>query len=159
MRLSNLVKLGLFVLVVTGAATYAFRASAHCEIPCGIYGDDTRITILKEHITTVEKSMKQIVELSAAGDKNYNQIVRWVDNKEAHCNEIQEIVTQYFMTQRVKPLPPDADAAARGKYVKQLTILHHILVFTMKSKQTTDTANTAKLRELVHDFEHVYFDK
>ena len=122
MRLSNLVKLGLFVLVVVAAATYAFRASAHCEIPCGIYGDDTRIAILKEHITTVEKSMQQIAELSAAGNKNYNQIVRWVDNKEVHCNEIQEIVTQYFMTQRVKPLPPGA-AAAQEKYVKQLTIL------------------------------------
>ena len=29
----------------------------------------------------------------------------------------------------------------------------------MKSKQSTDTANTDKLRELVHDFEHAYFDK
>ena len=40
--------------------------SAHCEIPCGIYGDKMRIHMLKEHITTIEKSMKQIAELQKA---------------------------------------------------------------------------------------------
>ncbi|MDY6953871.1 MAG: superoxide dismutase [Ni], partial [Thermodesulfobacteriota bacterium] len=35
-------------------------ASAHCEIPCGIYDDQMRIDMIAEHITTIEKSMKQI---------------------------------------------------------------------------------------------------
>jgi nickel superoxide dismutase len=144
------------VVVVAMLGIWALRASAHCEIPCGIYGDDTRITLLNEHVATVEKSMKQIEELSADSAKNQNQITRWVINKEDHANKIQEIVTQYFMTQRVKPLGPDAGDAAKAKYVKQLTLLHEMLVYAMKSKQTTDTANTAKLRELVHDFSHVY---
>jgi nickel superoxide dismutase len=80
-------------------------------------------------------------------------------NKEDHANKIQEIVTQYFMTQRVKPLAPDADDVAKEKYVKQLTLLHEMLVYAMKAKQTTDTANTDKLRELVHDFSHLYAAK
>ena len=32
----------------------------HCEIPCGIYDDSLRVAMIKEHINTVEKSMKQI---------------------------------------------------------------------------------------------------
>jgi nickel superoxide dismutase len=112
--------------------------------------------LLNEHIATIEKSMQQIDALSEDTGKNQNQISRWVMNKENHANEIQEIVTQYFMTQRVKPLGPDAGAAAKAKYVKQLTLLHEMLVFAMKSKQTTDTANTEKLRDLVHQFEHAY---
>jgi len=32
-----------------------------------------------------------------------------------------------------------------------------MLVYAMKAKQTTDTANTDKLKQLVHDFEHDYF--
>ncbi len=144
------------LVVVAMLGMWSLRASAHCEIPCGIYDDDARITLLNEHITTVEKSMKQIEELSADCSKNQNQITRWVMNKEDHANQFQEIVTQYFMTQRVKPLPTDADAAAKAKYVKQLTLLHEMLVYAMKSKQTTDTANTAKLKDLVHDFAHVY---
>ena len=143
------------VVVVTMLGMWSLRASAHCEIPCGIYDDDARITLLGEHITTIEKSMKQIEALSAEGG-NQNQVVRWVMNKEDHANQFQEIVTQYFMTQRVKPLAADADAAAKEKYVKQLTLLHEMLVYAMKSKQTTDTANTAKLRDLVHEFAHVY---
>ncbi|NLS96277.1 MAG: superoxide dismutase [Planctomycetaceae bacterium] len=144
----------LFVVVLVGA--WSLRVSAHCEIPCGIYDDDARIKLLNEHVTTIEKSMKEIEKLSAESPLNQNQIVRWVMNKEDHANQFQEIVAQYFMTQRVKPLTPDDDAATKQKYVKQLTLLHEMLVYAMKSKQTVDTANTDKLRELVHDFSHVY---
>ena len=75
---------------------------AHCQIPCGIYGDQMRIMMIKEHITTVEKSMKMINELSDVEKINYNQLVRWVNNKEHHAQEIQDIVTAYFLTQRIK---------------------------------------------------------
>jgi nickel superoxide dismutase len=131
-------------------------AFSHCEIPCGIYGDETRFTMLEEDITTVEKSMKLIVELSKAGEKNYNQIVRWVDNKEKHANLIQESVSQYFMTQRIKPAD-ETNQAEYKKYVKELTLLHEMLIYTMKAKQTTDLANVEKLRALVSSFKMSYF--
>ena len=126
-------------------------AFSHCEIPCGIYGDETRFTMLKEDITTVEKSMKLIVELSKAGEKNYNQIVRWVDNKEKHANLIQETVSQYFMTQRIKPAD-ETNQEEYKKYVKELTLLHEMLIYAMKAKQTTDLSNVEKLRALVSSF-------
>ena len=87
--------------------------SAHCEIPCGIYEDSTRFYLISEDIATIEKSMDQIVTLSAAGDKNYNQIVRWVVNKEEHADKLMEIVTQYFMTQRIAPAATPAPASTR----------------------------------------------
>ena len=155
MTKQNWWKFALPLVMLAMLGMWSLRASAHCEIPCGIYDDDARITLLNEHIATIEKSMKQIEALSAEGG-NQNQLTRWIMNKEDHANQLQEIVTQYFMTQRVKPLPADADAAAKEKYVKQLTLLHEMLVYAMKSKQTTDTANTAKLRELVHSFSHAY---
>lgn len=129
---------------------------SHCEIPCGIYDDKARISSLLENITTVEKSMNQIKALVGEETVNANQIVRWTVNKETHASEIQHIATQYFMTQRVKP-KEESDAAGHSKYVKQLTLLHHMLVHAMKAKQTTDTAHTDKLRSLVKDFEAVYF--
>ena len=132
------------------------RLSAHCEIPCGIYNDELRASLITEHIGTIEKSMQQIAELSKAGEKNYNQIVRWVQNKEAHAGEIQHIVTQYFLTQRVKPADP-ADKAAHEKYVAQLKALHGLLVAAMKAKQTTDLAHVATLRELLGQFRALYF--
>ena len=151
-------KKAVFVLAV---ATLAFVGSyrvarSHCEIPCGIYGDMTRIVLLNEHIKTVEKSMKQITALSKESPMNVNQVVRWVNNKEEHCKEIQHIVTQYFMTQRVKPAA-DGDAAGEKKYLKQLTTLHAMLQSAMKSKQTTDTTHTANLSKQVKAFAEAYF--
>ncbi len=129
---------------------------AHCEIPCGIYDDHLRVHLIEEHITTIEKAMSQIDSLSAQGDKNYNQLIRWTMNKEDHANQLQEIVSQYFMTQRVKPASAQ-DAAAQQKYVQQLTVLHQLLVSAMKAKQSLDRQHVADLREQTARFEKLYF--
>ena len=131
-------------------------AFSHCEIPCGIYGDETRFAMLEEDIATVEKSMKLIVELSKAGEKNYNQIVRWVENKEKHATLIQETVSQYFMTQRIKPADENNQAEYK-KYTEQLRLLHEMLIYAMKAKQSTDLVNVEKLRSRVLTFKALYF--
>ena len=138
--------------LIAGTASLAF---AHCQIPCGIYNDPVRFALLEEHVTTIEKSMKQIEELSKESRPNWNQIVRWVGNKETHADELTEIVTFYFMAQRVKPADP-SDAAAQAKYVKEVTLLHQIVVHAMKAKQTTDLEHCEKLRSLVNAFRASY---
>ena len=146
------------VLVLVLFLSYKGSAYSHCEIPCGIYGDAARITLLYEDIATVEKSMKQIVALPKEDPVNINQVVRWVNNKETHCDKIQHIVTQYFMTQRIKPKTP-ADGGAHKKYVAQLTTLHGLLVHAMKAKQTTDLAHVERLRAGVKKLSELYFSK
>ena len=128
---------------------------AHCEIPCGIYDDQTRLTLLEEHITTIEKSMRSIEQLSTEGEINYDQLERWISNKEAHADKFMEIVTQYFMTQRVKPTD-EADGQAYDDYLRQVTLLHRMLVSAMKCKQTTDLAHPADLTELLTKFREAY---
>jgi nickel superoxide dismutase len=139
------------------AAAFAQSAFAHCEVPCGIYDDHMRVAMIREHITTIEKAMKQIEELSKASPVNYNQVVRWTVNKEKHAEELQDIVQQYFMTQRIKPADP-ADKAKHGKYIEQLALLHQMLVQAMKSKQTTDLGHIAELRSLTDRFDKSYFE-
>jgi len=140
----------LAVGIVFGSLAYS-----HCQIPCGIYDDDMRLKQIAEHITTIEKSMKQIDLLMEEEPPNANQVVRWVNNKENHANELSEIVTYYFMAQRIK-IPPAGDAKANAAYVKKLTLLHHILVYSMKAKQTTDLSNVHELRHLLEDFSKAY---
>ena len=144
--------------VFVSAIIFGSLAYSHCQVPCGIYGDEARFDAIAEHITTIEKSMKQIEILSAEGKPNMNQIVRWVNNKDHHADELSEIVTYYFMAQRVK-LPADGDAKAYNDYIKKLTRLHRMLVYAMKAKQTTDLANVDKLKSLLDDFRKVYFSK
>ena len=140
----------LLVLVATRIAV------SHCEIPCGIYDDPARITLIREHLGTVEKSMKQIEAIGAAEKPNWNQLARWVANKEKHADEIQHLVTQYFMTQRVK-VPAAGAAKAREVYLAQLTALHELLVAAMKMKQTTDAGQVAAGRACVDRFVTAYF--
>jgi len=128
---------------------------AHCEIPCGIYDDQLRISLLEDNITTIEKSMQEINSLSGQTPLNYNQIVRWVENKEEHADNIRQIVTQYFLAQRVKPAEKK-DKEAYEKYLNQLTLLHQMIVYAMKAKQTTDLANVEKMRSLVLEFKSAY---
>ena len=151
----------LRLLVLALALTWAGQSRdvwAHCEIPCGIYGDKMRIAMLYEHVTTVEKSMKQIDELAGDPSTNANQLARWVSNKESHCNEIQHIATQYFMTQRIKPAPR-SDESATVLYLSQLRSLHAMLIHAMKAKQTTDAGHVEQLRQLIDEFAALYFNE
>lgn len=147
----------LIPALVLTAMLFAQGAWAHCEVPCGIYDDAARIALMREHITTVEKSMHMVEELSGAESMNYNQIVRWVNNKETHADEIQHIVSQYFMTQRVKPVA--SDDSGYGTFVEKVTVLHQLLIEAMKSKQTLDHDHIDAMRNLVDRFEKLYFVK
>ena len=129
---------------------FSVNAFSHCEIPCGIYDDEMRIEMISEHIGTIEKSMNQIMHLQKEGLQNSNQLVRWIMNKEDHANEVQEIVSQYFMTQRIKPDAKDYD--------KKLGLLHEMLIYSMKCKQTTDMTHVSKMRDLVKEFKGLYFE-
>jgi len=142
-------------IVFLFAVVFGSLAYSHCQVPCGIYDDDARFDAIAEHITTIEKSMKLITELSGQDKPNMNQIVRWVNNKDHHADELSEIVTYYFMAQRVK-LPEEGNAKAQNEYVKKLTLLHKMLVYSMKAKQTTDLANVEQLKSLLNEFHKVY---
>ena len=129
------------------------RVYSHCQIPCGIYDDPVRLKLIAEHITTIEKSMKQIQTLSK-DSTNLNQSTRWVLNKEDHADALSQIVTDYFLVQRIKPAAEDSDAYQ--KYIRQLTLLHQMLQESMKCKQTTDLIHVEKLRELLEAFATAY---
>jgi nickel superoxide dismutase len=158
--------ISVFFAVVSIISISAPKLMAHCEVPCGIYGDEIRIALIREHIDTVERSMKmiksltnkkQICKMEDGPDMNFNQIVRWVNNKEKHAEEIQHIVHQYFMTQRIKPV--DDANAGYDAYIEKLTLLHRLLVEAMKSKQVLDPKHVVSMRELVDKFEELYFEK
>ena len=145
----------ILVSVLLSAIVFGSLAYSHCQIPCGIYDDEARFNMIAEHITTIEKSMKLIETLSAEENPNMNQIVRWVNNKEVHADEMSNIITYYFMAQRIK-LPAEGDVKKYNTYVKNLTLLHEMLVYTMKTKQTTELGNVEKLRDLLSRFREAY---
>lgn len=122
--------------------------SAHCQVPCGIFDNDNVIGKMHTDFETIEKASAQIIELSKDFEKNHHQITRWIMQKEAHAQAIQETVANYFLAQRIK-----ADEGDKEDYIVKLTLCHQTIVAAMKCKQSTDEANVKTLHDLLHGFE------
>ncbi|QSH41988.1 superoxide dismutase [Ni] [Lentisphaerota bacterium ZTH] len=138
----------------------AGTALAHCQLPCGIFNDDMRFKMMEEDIITVQKSIMTIMKITRAQTKDQNQLVRWVHNKDEHAEKIQNLAWYYFLAQRVKPVTKDEVGEKEyGKYLKQLELLHRIIFYAMKTKQSLDLENVHKLQHLLKDFEKVYKSK
>ena len=129
---------------------------AHCEVPCGIYGDDARFSAIAEDVQTIEKAMGMIADLAGKDDaQSANQLARWVTTKEEHANKIQHAVTQYFMTQRLKA-PAGDGVAAFASYTNKLVLLHKMLRTAMLCKQSVDMTHPQALHDLLHEFKTAY---
>lgn len=145
--------------VIAAILSTSLPVSAHCQIPCGIYDDMMRVRLMREHITTIERSINKIIELEGKGSAiDMNQSVRWVMNKEDHADALTEIVTAYFLQQRIKA-PKGTDADARKRYLSQLETLHGLLVGAMKAKQTVNPELPGQLRGLVDELARLYFSE
>ncbi len=122
---------------------------AHCQIPCGIYDDAARVQSMREDAATVEKSIRLIMELAGKTDaQSQNQLVRWVMNKEVHAQKIITSISDYFLTQRVKP--------DQQGYVERLKKHHFVILAAMKAKQNADIKVAKSLIESIDDLAAYY---
>lgn len=124
----------------------------HCQVPCGIYDDAVRIVTVKEDFATISKAMVEIKTLSAKNDpQSLNQLNRWIVTKEEHATNIQKVVSDYFLTQRVK--------SKNKNYDRHLRFLHELLVSAMKCKQTVESKNIDNGLNSLDNFVNIYFDE
>lgn len=129
----------------------ALSANAHCQVPCGIYGDELKFGELEQHVETISKSATLIRELSDKKEltaQDHQQLVRWVNNKESHAQKIIDEAANYFLAQRIKP---DQD-----HYKDKLELLHHIIVYSMKSKQSAGAEAPETLGKKLALFKSLY---
>lgn len=124
-------------------------AGAHCQIPCGIYDDHARVRSILEDAATVTKATKLIADLADKTDEqSKNQLVRWVNNKEIHAQNIIATISDYFLTQRVNPSQED--------YVERLTRHHAVILAAMKAKQNADGKYAESLVKSIKEIEGYY---
>jgi nickel superoxide dismutase len=126
---------------------------AHCQVPCGIYGDQLRFQQMLEDEHTISKSQLQLEELMAGQPdaQSVNQMVRWTSTKEEHATKIQDTINHYFLAQRIKP--------GGENYVKQLTAAHAVIIAAMKCKQSADPETAKVLEKSIFDLYRAYEGK
>lgn len=124
-------------------------AWAHCQVPCGIYDDHARVQQMLEDAATVEKATIMMAELAGKSDaQSQNQMVRWVMNKESHAQKVIETISDYFLTQRVKPSQKD--------YATRLQKHHGVILAAMKAKQNADGKYAAELMAAISGLKGYY---
>ena len=137
----RLIALTLFVLFTLGVT--ATQASAHCQVPCGIYDDAARIQAMREDASTIRKAVVKTNELSKDTKRNINQITRWVTTKEEHATRIIKTVSEYFLTQKLKPV--DSKDPKYAAYLQRLADHHQVMRWAMKNKQQLELKTVAQL--------------
>ena len=144
-------KLSHLIVFTLASFCTQLTLNAHCQVPCGIYGDALKFGELEQHVETIIKAGKQIREISAKDPisaQDRQQIIRWTSNKESHAQTIVNEVADYFLAQRIKP---DAE-----HYAEKLECLHHIVVYSMKSKQSVESEPARILEQKIAAFKKLY---
>ena len=142
----------IFFRLFLGTILYHICLFAHCQIPCGIYSDAMQIIQIQEDLSTIEKAMEMINSLSGKSDpQTLNQIGRWISAKEQHAQNIQDLTSKYFLTQRIK--------TNSDKYTEKVILLHKLLVSAMKCKQSVEKNNVHTSNSILSSFIKLYFDK
>ena len=151
--MKNIIKLFILPLLLLNVVF------SHCQIPCGIYDDVLRIVSMEEDIATIQKSINKIQELGDSENsiQNQNQLVRWVNNKESHAKKIQNVISEYFLAQRIKP--KNVGDNGYDKYVMLSTSCQKIIFYAMKCKQNVDTQYVEKLSAELESLVDIYLDK
>ena len=144
---ASFVGIALVATVILGTASPQ-SVQAHCQVPCGIYDDAARIARLNEDAATIAKAITEINQLAGKHESQaFNQASRWITTKEAHASHIIEVVSQYFLTQKVKPVAHGSEG--HDAYLHMLGDHHAVMVAAMKTKQSTDGMNVVRLRSAI----------
>ena len=142
----------IFFRLFLVATLYHICLFAHCQIPCGIYSDAMQILQVQEDLSTIEKAMDMINSLSEKSDpQTLNQIGRWITAKEQHAQNIQDLTSEYFLTQRIK--------TNSENYAEKVILLHKLLISAMKCKQSVEKNNVVTSNSILNSFIKLYFDK
>ena len=124
-------------------------AHSHCQLPCGIYDDHARVHSMLEDADTIQKTVILINDNTGKNDaQSSNQLVRSISNKESHAQSIIETISDYFLTQRVKP--------SQNDYTERLKKHHAVIVASMKAKQNSDLQYVDDLKATIIELEQYY---
>ena len=141
----------------TTQPTVVTAPAPHCQVPCGIYTDQLRFEQMLEDTKTIAKAITSVETISQEikngemSPTNVNQLTRWVTTKEDHASNIQKIIADYFLTQRIKESNKD--------YTNQLITSHKVMVAAMKCKQDAKPETAQALEKAIFNLYTAYTGK
>jgi len=124
-------------------------ASAHCDVPCGIY-DPITAQIAALTVVRMIDLMNDLESKPERGLAYTNSMSRYVSVKEEHAektkHEIRVIWGDYLKAQHLE------------KYPDSHALVHKIMSLGSKSRQTVDRESAVQLVEAVNDFAQIFWE-
>jgi nickel superoxide dismutase len=99
-------------------------------MPCGIYHDDMVFDLIDQFVETSVKAISVLQDNKFATVQDRNTFVRWVIQKEKGADEVANLITTYFLQQKIKPGEEDT--------TKRVVSAHQMLFYLVQIKQTVD---------------------
>jgi nickel superoxide dismutase len=121
---------------------------AHCQMPCGIYHDEIVFDQIDQYTETMFKGISVINQIKINNMHDQNDAVRWIVEKEKESNEIANLITVYFLQQKIKPGEPDT--------AQKLASAHRLLFFLVAIKQNTDLKFVKEFNEEWEKFKDMF---
>ena len=152
-----------FIKIIVFIFVFSVNIYAHCQIPCGIYDDKAAFAKMRQHVVTIHKSIDMINALSIEKSSeeslekrpsHQQQFTRWVLNKENHASDLQHMVSDYFLSQRIAS-PGKRDRFLYKRYLEKLAASHQIIFYAMKSKQSLNLDHITELNTYIDELEEL----
>ncbi len=126
------------------------RASAHCDIPCGIY-DPITAQIAALTVVRMMDLMKDLEGKETVSKIEYhNSMSRYVAIKEEHAEkaktEIRVIWGDYFKAQHLEKAPQTHE------------LVHKIMQLGSKVRQTADRQTGEQFVEAINEFAQIFWE-
>lgn len=102
-------------------------AWSHCQMPCGIYHDEMVFDQIDQYVETMVKCITVVKDNKGETPQARNEVIRWVMMKEKMSDDTADLITAYFLQQKIKPGEPDT--------VKMVTSAHKLLFLLVQIKQ------------------------
>lgn len=122
--------------------------SAHCDIPCKIYDPSTAQIAVLTMIRMLDL-IKELGEKDTLSMKDQAQLIRLVNEKEAHGIKVKEEVRviwgDYFKQPQFDQVPNVHE------------LVHKIMLQASKAKQGVERADALVLLELVNEFADAFW--
>lgn len=137
-----------FVACLFTLIAFNSNLGAHCQMPCGVYHDEMVFDQIDQYVETMYKGISIMNTNKFHGVHDWNEVIRWVILKEKESDATANLLTTYFLQQKIKTGEPDT--------VKRLVSCHKLLFLLVAIKQNTDVKFVKDFLEEWEDFKAMF---
>eukprot|EP00929_Paragymnodinium_shiwhaense_P011566 TRINITY_DN11748_c0_g1_i1.p1 TRINITY_DN11748_c0_g1~~TRINITY_DN11748_c0_g1_i1.p1 ORF type:complete len:246 (+),score=63.75 TRINITY_DN11748_c0_g1_i1:91-828(+) len=131
----------------------------HCQVPCGIFDDPKLVTEVKEACQTIRKMITLLQEAckEVTQAESFNKMSRLTSTKEQHAGQIINLMTEYCLAQRVKPVgAPKSPFTTDAEYIEALKAHHAVMLAAVSCKQSAELSAVDALDAAVSTMSAMY---